>query len=103
LRIGLGIKRTSHGYVVMPEAGTLFPTLLGCHPVPVNPLGLTDILDLDHGRMVARHGFGKRSLRFPEERPEHPARRIRARGAYNLKADLGRKEWVPAGGWVGVE
>jgi ABC-type branched-subunit amino acid transport system substrate-binding protein/cytochrome c553 len=32
-----------------------------------------------------------------------PARRIGARGAYILKADLGKKEWVPAGGWVGVE
>ena len=32
-----------------------------------------------------------------------PARRIGARGAYILKADLGRKDWVPVGGWVGVE
>lgn len=32
-----------------------------------------------------------------------PARRIGARGAYVLKADLSKKEWVPAGRWVGVE
>jgi len=32
-----------------------------------------------------------------------PARRLGARGAYILKADLGKKAWVPAGGWVGVE
>jgi ABC-type branched-subunit amino acid transport system substrate-binding protein/cytochrome c553 len=32
-----------------------------------------------------------------------PARRIGARGAYILRADLGKKAWIPAGGWVGVE
>lgn len=29
-----------------------------------------------------------------------PARRLGARGAYILKADLGRRAWIPAGGWV---
>ena len=32
-----------------------------------------------------------------------PARRLGARGAYILKADLGKKTWLPAGGWVGVD
>jgi ABC-type branched-subunit amino acid transport system substrate-binding protein len=32
-----------------------------------------------------------------------PARRIGARGAYILKADLSKKVWVPMGGWVGAE
>jgi ABC-type branched-subunit amino acid transport system substrate-binding protein len=32
-----------------------------------------------------------------------PARRIGARGAYVLKADLTRKAWIPAGGWIEAE
>ncbi|MEA2562996.1 MAG: hypothetical protein QOH06_4500 [Acidobacteriota bacterium] len=32
-----------------------------------------------------------------------PVRRIGVRGAYILKADLYKKAWVPAGGWVGVD
>ncbi|HWM91608.1 MAG TPA: ABC transporter substrate-binding protein [Thermoanaerobaculia bacterium] len=32
-----------------------------------------------------------------------PARRIGARGAYILKADLRNRRWIPAGGWVGAE
>jgi ABC-type branched-subunit amino acid transport system substrate-binding protein len=32
-----------------------------------------------------------------------PVRRLGARGAYILKADLRKGAWVPTGGWVGVE
>lgn len=32
-----------------------------------------------------------------------PVRRLGARGAYILKADLARRAWVPAGGWIEAE
>ena len=31
-----------------------------------------------------------------------PVRRLGARGAYILKADLRKQAWVPTGGWVGA-
>ncbi len=48
LRIGLGIKRASHGYEVVPEPGALVPALRGRQQIPVDPLRLPDVFGCDH-------------------------------------------------------
>src|SRR4029078_9689482 len=48
LRIGLGIKGASHGHIVMPEPGALFPALLRRHANPGRPFRLAEVVDRDH-------------------------------------------------------